>query len=172
MTARDLPRARVYAAWASGPLAVLLGAGAHVLGGEDLPGLWVLLAVSALLSMVASMLARFRLPIWALLLVSGLIQQVLHLIFGSFSGIVGSAQTGHPHGVVIGLPPQQAAAPEAGGHHAIELMLDAHVAAALLTVIAVTQCGVLAKSLSRLRPAPTGTASPRLDRRRGVAGRR
>jgi hypothetical protein len=162
VTARDLPRARVYAAWASGPLAVLLGAGAHVFGGEDLPGLWVLLAVSALLSMVASMLARFRLPMWALLLVSGLTQQVLHLIFGSFSGIVGSASTGHPHGVVTWLPPQQAPSPDAGGHHAIELMLDAHVAAALLSVIAITQWGVLAKSLSRLWPAPTGTRLPRV----------
>jgi hypothetical protein len=108
------------------------------------------------------MLARFRLPMWALLLVSGLTQQVLHLIFGSFSGIVGSASTGHPHGVVTWLPPQQAPSPDAGGHHAIELMLDAHVAAALLSVIAITQWGVLAKSLSRLWPAPTGTRLPRV----------
>ena len=158
MTARDLPRTRVYAAWAAGPLAVLLGAGAHVLGGEALPGPWLLLALSALLSMAATMLARFRLPVWALLLASGLIQQVLHLMLGSFSGSVGGGPAGHSHGLVPWLPPPPA--PEAGGHHALELMLDAHVAAALLTVAVITQSGVLAKSLSRLRPASAGRRFP------------
>jgi hypothetical protein len=153
--ARNVPRRRVYAAWASGPLAVLLGAGAHVLGGEDLPGPWVLLALSALLSMAASMLARFKLPMWALLLASGVIQQVLHLLFSWLSANVGSASTGHAHGVLPWLPPQQPA--DAGGHHAMELMLDAHVAAALLTVMVITQSVAMAK---------------RAGGRRGIAGRR
>jgi hypothetical protein len=155
LAARNLPRRRVYAAWASGPLAVLLGAGAHVLAAEALPGPWVLLAVSALLSMAAAMLARFRLPVWALLLASGAIQQVLHLLFSWFSGNVGSASSGHAHGVLTWLPPQQPA--DAGGHHAVELMLDAHVAAALLVVMVITQSVALAK---------------RAGGRWGVAGRR
>jgi hypothetical protein len=107
---------------------------------------------------VAAMLARFKLPVWALLLASGLIQQVLHLMFGSFSANVGSVPAGHAHGVVPWLPPQ--AVPEPGGHHALELMLDAHVAAALLTVVVIAQSGVLAKSLSRLRPASAGRRLP------------
>jgi hypothetical protein len=145
----------VYAAWVSGPLAVLLGAGAHELAGEAVSGPWVLLAMSALLSMAASMLARFRPPVWALLLVSGVVQQVLHLMFSGFPGDIGGAPSGHPHGVLGWLPPQQAA--DAGGHHALELMLDAHVAAALVTVLVITQAAVLAK---------------RARRRWGVAGRR
>jgi hypothetical protein len=157
--AREVPRRHVYTAWATGPLAVLLGAGAHLLGGDAIPGPWILLAMAALLSMAASMLARLKLPVWALLLVSGLIQQVLHLMFTGFSGDVGSVSSGHSHGVSTWSPPQQA--PGAGGHHALELMLDAHVAAALLTVVVITQSDVLAKKLSQLREASIRGRLPR-----------
>jgi hypothetical protein len=157
--ARELSLRHVNAAWATGPLAVLLGAGAHLLGGDALPGPWILLAMAALLSMAASILARVKLPVWALLLVSGLIQQVLHLMFTGFSGDVGSVSPGHSHGVFTLSPPQQA--PGAGGHQALELTLDAHVAAALLTVVVVTQLDVLAKTLSRLREASIRRRLPR-----------
>lgn len=134
---RDLPRKRVYVAWATGPMAVLLGAGAHLLGGDSLPGPWILLAMSALLSMAASILAGLKLPVWSLLLGSGLIQQGLHLMFVGFAGDIGNSSSGHSHGVPKLLLPQQAAT--TGGHQSLELMLDAHVVAALLTVVVVTR---------------------------------
>ncbi|WP_457964752.1 hypothetical protein M1E17_00760 [Arthrobacter sp. D1-29] len=144
-----MPRRRIYAARASGPLAVTLGAAAHFLSGAAVPGPSVLLAIAALLSMAASMLAGLNLRFWALLLASGLVQQVLHLVFAGFAGGSGSTSPGHAHGVLIWqpLPPAQTS----GGHHAMELMLDTHVAAALLTVLVLTQSGALISHVSRLR---------------------
>jgi hypothetical protein len=140
--AQVLPRRRAHAAaWMAGPLAVALGASAHLVAGEAVPGPWVLVALTALLSMGASMLARLNVPMWVLFLVSGVAQQLLHLSFAGFSGDVGGASSGHTHESYVWEQPQPAQA--AGGHHAIELMLDAHVAAALLTVLIVTP-GVLA----------------------------
>lgn len=147
--AREVPRPRGHAAWVSGPLAVALGGAAHLLAGEAIPGPWVLLALTALLSMGASMLSRLNVPVWVLLIVSGIVQQCLHLTFAAFSGDVGGTSSGHTHGVYVWQPPQPAQAPV--GHSAIELMLDAHVAAALLTVLIITQSGVLLSLLSRLR---------------------
>jgi hypothetical protein len=121
----------------AGPLAVALGASAHLVADEAVPGPWVLLALTALLSMGASMLARLKIPVWVLLLVSGVVQQLLHLSFAGFSGVGGGTPSGHIHDSYVWQQPQPVQA--AGGHHAIELMLDAHVAAALLTVLVVTQ---------------------------------
>lgn len=154
MREREFPRLRAHVAWVAGPLAVLLAAAAHLLGGEALPGPSVLLALTAILSMGASMLAGLKLPVWALLLLSGLIQQVLHLMFTGLSGYVGGSSSGHAHGVPIWSPPQPAQT--SGGHAAIELMLDAHVAAALLTVVVITQSAALLSRLLRLRRTQTG----------------
>ncbi|MDP9998379.1 hypothetical protein [Pseudarthrobacter sulfonivorans] len=146
----EFPRRGVSAAaWVSGPLAVLLGAGAHLLGGGALPGPWVLLALTALSSMLASILAGLKLPVWALLLLSGLVQQVLHLMFYGLSGYAGGSSSEHAHGRHIWSPPPLAQT--SGGHAASELMLDAHVAAALLAVLVITQSGVLFSRFSRLR---------------------
>ncbi|UZX01331.1 hypothetical protein F8G81_00875 [Arthrobacter sp. CDRTa11] len=153
MTARNLPRRRIYAAWASGPLAVALGAAAHLLSGAAVPGPWVLLAIAALLSMAASMLAGLNLRFWAVLLASGLVQQGLHLVFAGFAGGTGSTLPGHTHGALIWEPPSPVQT--SGGHHAMELMLDTHVAAALLTVLVLTQSGTLISQVSRLRRART-----------------
>lgn len=142
MKAQDLPRRRVHAAWAAGPLAVALGASAHLAAGGSVPGAWILLALMALLSMGASMLARLNVPVWVLFLVSGMVQQFLHLSFAGFSGAGGGASSGHAHELYIWRQPLMAQA--SGGHHAIELMLDLHVAAALLTVLVITQSSAAA----------------------------
>ncbi|MDQ0679799.1 hypothetical protein QFZ30_003181 [Arthrobacter pascens] len=142
MKAQDLARRRVHAAWVAGPLAVALGASAHLVAGEAVPGPWVLLALTALLSMGASMLAHLNVPVWVLFLVSGVVQQLLHLSFAGFSGDGWGGSSGHTHESYVWQQPQPAQA--LGGHHDIELMLDAHVAAALLTVLIITQSGAVA----------------------------
>ena len=149
MEARDLPRRRVHAAWVSGPLSVALGASAHLLAGEAVPGPWVLLALTALLSMGASMLASLNIPVWVLYLVSGVVQQLLHLSFAGFYGGGGGAPSGHTHEAYVWQQPQQAQA--SGGHHDIELMLDAHIAAALLTVLIITQSSAVRTKTALLR---------------------
>jgi hypothetical protein len=156
---RELSRQRVHAAWLSGPLAVALGVAAHVLAGERIPGLGVLLALTALLSMAASMIARLNVPVWMLLLVSGLVQQVLHVAFAGFSGLAGARSPEHGHGVFVPQPPQPS--PSLGGHHALELMLDAHVAAALLTVLILTQSASIVAKLRSRRRRPALPASGR-----------
>lgn len=155
MKAQELPRRRVHAAWAAGPLAVALGASAHLVAGEAVPGPWVLLALTALVSMGASMLARVNVPMWALFLLSGVTQQLLHLSFAGFSGDGGGALSGHPHESYLWQQPQPA--PASGGHHAIELMLDAHVTAALLTVLIITQStAVTTKTALAIKSLRTG----------------
>jgi hypothetical protein len=150
--ARELTRQRVVIAWLSGPLAVVLGVAAHSLAGESVPAVWVLVALTALLSMAASIFARLQVPVWVLFLLSGLVQQVLHLAFSRFSGVVGGASSGHVHGGSIWQPPQPSSS---SGHQALELMLDSHVAVALLTVLVITQSVSL---LSRLRRPRRGLA--------------
>lgn len=157
--ARQLLRRRVLAAWVSGPLAVGFGAVAHLLSGEAVPGPWILLAMAALLSMAASMLARARVPVWVLFVVSGVVQQVLHVAFSGLYDGAGGTSSGHMHR----LPAQPLPQPvqTSNGHHSMELMLDTHVAAALLTVLVITQSEVLIARLFRRRrvhplPQPPG----------------
>jgi hypothetical protein len=109
--------------------------------------------------MGASMLARLNVPVWVLFLVSAVVQQLLHLSFAGFSGDGGGASSGHTHESYVRQQPLPAQA--SGGHHAIELMLDSHVAAALLTVLVITQSSVLVSSLLRLRRARAVPPSPR-----------
>jgi hypothetical protein len=157
MKAQDSARHGGHAAWAAGPLAVALGASAHLVVGEAVPGPWVLLALTALISMGASMLARLNVPMWALFLLSGVVQQLLHLSFAGFSGDGGGASSGHPHESYVWQQPQLA--PASGGHHAIELMLDTHVAAALLTVLIITQStAVTTKTALALKSVGAGFA--------------
>ncbi|MFJ5698477.1 hypothetical protein [Arthrobacter sp. NPDC093139] len=155
MTARDLPRWRTYAAWVSGPLAVVLGVSAHLLSGAAVPGPLVLVAIAALLSMAASMLAGLRIRVWVLFLASGLVQQVLHLLFTGFVDASGDTPPGHTHGMFAWPLPQPQPA-QTSGHHAIELMLHAHAGAALLTVLFLTQSKALVSRLRRKRTRPSG----------------
>ncbi|MHA7262250.1 hypothetical protein ACX80W_03485 [Arthrobacter sp. TMN-37] len=127
---------RVFLAWLYGPLAVAAGLAAHGASGGEAPPGAVLLALTALLGLAASILARLRLPGWAVLLLCALTQQLLHLACSAFVG--GSAGTASPHGhggpAVV--PPSAASAVPAQDLH---LMLYAHAAAALLAALVIAR---------------------------------
>jgi hypothetical protein len=135
-------------AWVPGPVIVLLGLGAHLVSGGDAPAASILVALTALLSLSASMLARLRMPGWALPVLCGLAQQVLHLAFGAFSGSSGGGPAGHGHGSAARPAPQLPGLAETPGPD-LHLMVHAHVGAALLTVLIITQGTRL---VSRIRP--------------------
>jgi hypothetical protein len=86
--------------------------------------------------MSAAMIAHLRLPGWVVLLLSGLVQQVLHIAFSLFSGVFGDVPTGHGHTIYTWQPPLPSSAPSSPAH-AMELMLHAHVAAALLAALVI-----------------------------------
>jgi hypothetical protein len=130
-------RRRPAVAWLCGPLMVALGVAAHLAVGAAVPALPIVVALAALLSMAASMTARVAMPGWAVLLLSGLVQQVLHLAFDVFSGSSGTVSAGHGHGILDWRPPQPSV-PEGLTAHMVELMLYTHTAAALLTVFVIT----------------------------------
>jgi hypothetical protein len=67
--------------WEVGPVAVGLGLVAHLVSGGASP-----VALAALLSMCASLVARLNFPNWLLLVFCGVSQQVPHLAFERFSG--------------------------------------------------------------------------------------
>ena len=130
-------RRRPAAAWVCGPLMVVLGVGAHSAVGQPVPAPSLLMALTALLSLAASVSARSRMPGWLLLFLSGLVQQVLHLAFSVFSNAGGGfGSTGHGHGILMWQPQQL---PDASGapEHATEILLYAHTAAALLAMFAI-----------------------------------
>ncbi|MDQ0028474.1 hypothetical protein [Arthrobacter bambusae] len=159
-----------FPAWEVGPVAVGLGLVAHVVSGGVAPGLPVLLALMAVLSMCASLLARIKLPTWILLVLSGVAQQVLHLAFDRLSGtFTVVAPVEHQH-AATGLPPGQLTAPPSfASGHSPDLMVDTHVAAALLTAllvsradISLTRAWALLQRVSPGGPAPShhGTSQP------------
>ncbi|WP_461188819.1 hypothetical protein [Arthrobacter sp. Z4-13] len=132
------PRARAGSfAWLAGPLSTGLGLAAHFAGGGPAPSLMILGALAALLGMVAAILGRFPLPGWALLLLCGVAQQLLHLGFAVFSGGSGNGLSGHGHGGVSQepTPAGETAAPVG---YSLHLMLYLHMAAALASYAAIT----------------------------------
>jgi hypothetical protein len=132
-------RRRPGAAWLCGPLMVALGVAAHSAVGQPVPALSLLVALTALLSLAASVTARTGMPGWMLLLFAGLVQQVLHLAFSVFSGTGGgTGATGHGHGMLI-WQPQQPPAVSAAPDHTLELLLYTHTAAALVAVLLIAK---------------------------------
>lgn len=150
-----------YVPWLLGPVSTGLGLLAHLLSGGALPWPPALLALAALLSMAASMVSRLRLPAWALLLLCGLVQQALHLAFVLFSDVSAGPQIGsHAHVLLLPAAPAGAAAP-AG--HLQELMLVTHMAAALLTALAMAWAG--RRFVRRPAPGNSGVRESAQDRR-------
>jgi hypothetical protein len=142
-------------AWLAGPLVVALGVAAHAVSGASVPAVSVLVALTALVSMSASMIAHLRLPGWMVLLLSGLAQQVLHIAFSLFSGVFGDGSAGHGHTIFAWQPrlPSSASSPPA---HAMELMLHVHVAAALLAALVIIEWdGVISRIRSVRQPGFT-----------------
>ena len=144
---------RRFPGWEVGPAAVGLGLVAHLVSGGVSPGVPVLVALTALLSMCASLVSRIYLPNWLLLVLCGVTQQVLHLAFDRLSGnfsILAPAQ--HQHGVTGLQPGQLTAVPFVSSGHSPDLMLDTHVAAALLTALLVSRADIsLTRALALFR---------------------
>ncbi|WP_457973870.1 hypothetical protein [Arthrobacter sp. D1-17] len=135
-------RRRPAAAWLCGPLMVALGVAAHSAVGQPVPALSLLVALTALLSLAASVTARNGMPGWMLLLLAGLVQQVLHLAFSVFSLTRGGfGFTGHGHGTLIWQPQQPSEEPagSAAPDHTLELLLYAHTAATLVAVLLIAK---------------------------------
>ncbi|WP_284989152.1 hypothetical protein [Arthrobacter sp. efr-133-TYG-120] len=143
--------------WEVGPAAVGLGLVAHLVSGGVRPGVPVLIALTALLSMCASLLARINLPSWLLLVLCGVAQQVLHLAFDRLSGTFSvGAPAQHQH-AATGLQPGQLTATPSPAGHSPDLMLDTHVAAALLTALLVARVDLsLARAWNLLHRTASG----------------
>ncbi len=114
----------------AGLLSVGLGLGAHALSGGTLPSVPILGGLAALAVLAATLVMQARLPGWAVLLLLGAAQQVLHWLLGGLGAGVSStvSSTGAHHGgeVPVGSGGSQGHSPE------IMLMLHTHLAAALL----------------------------------------
>lgn len=113
-----------------GLLSLGFGLAAHALSGGALPSPPILCGLAALAVLAAALVAQARLPGWAVLLLLGVAQQVLHWLLGGLGSAApqSAALTGvhHGSGVPIGSGASQGHSPE------IMLMLHTHLAAALL----------------------------------------
>ncbi|TDK28011.1 hypothetical protein E2F48_02600 [Arthrobacter crusticola] len=125
--------APVFLAWLSGPLAVAAGLAAHAASGSQAPALALLLTLTALLGLAASMLSRLQLPGGLILVLCGLTQQLLHFAFSAFVGGSAVVVPAHGHGAVGGADGQSTALVVPGQD--LHSMVYAHAAAALLTAL-------------------------------------
>ncbi|VDR31220.1 Uncharacterised protein [Arthrobacter agilis] len=130
MVRRPLERGELLGATAMGLASLAAGLGAHALAGGAVPGLAVLGGLAALGVLAAVLVTRCRLPGWALLLLLGLAQQLLHWLLGGLAGGPSSAAPGvsghHVEAPPVGVAGSTGHSPEA------MLMLHTHLAAALL----------------------------------------
>lgn len=117
---------------------------AHLASGASPPALPIVAAAAALLSMAGSMIARLRLPGWFLLLLAGLGQQGLHLLFaGATAAALPGTAAGHGHrDSADAFRIATGGTPDAGDPG---LMLHAHLAAALLTALLLAKLSVTQK---------------------------
>ncbi|MDP9884362.1 hypothetical protein J2W21_001872 [Sinomonas atrocyanea] len=137
------------AALAGGPVAVGLGLVAHLVSGGAAPPAGVLAALAVLVSLLAAAAARAPLAPWMLALGSGALQQVLHLAFTALAGPSGPLfpAAGHAHHGAVSTAAAAAATPGPGVPLDFHLLVVAHIAAALLTVLALTAATRVAASL-------------------------
>jgi hypothetical protein len=114
----------------AGILGLGLGLAAHALSGGAPPSTPILCGLAALAVLASTLVAQARLPVWAVMLLSGLAQQVLHWLLGGLGGAATSSLSGaevhHGGAVPVGSGAGQGHSPE------VMLMLHAHLAAALL----------------------------------------
>ncbi|MDQ0261404.1 hypothetical protein [Sinomonas atrocyanea] len=91
------------AALTVGPAAVGLGLAAHIVSGGAPPPVTVLMALTAVTSLLAAAVAHLQLPSWAIGIGSGALQQVLHLLFTALAGpnapLLPAAGHVHSHGL-------------------------------------------------------------------------
>lgn len=149
-------------AWLMGPVAVGLGVGAHLVSGGQAPAPLIAVAVAALISLAASMLAPFLGSGWFLMVFSGVCQQLLHLAFSVVAAPPGG-RLGHGHdGGAEQLPGAPSAVVAA---HSGDLMVYTHVAAALLTALVLSKTGTYLRSLQHARRKEHPDATPEMGRR-------
>ncbi|MFJ5956093.1 hypothetical protein ACIQC5_09050 [Paenarthrobacter sp. NPDC092416] len=154
-------------AWVAGPVGVALGLAAHILAGGSSPAIPVLLAFAALCGLAAQLAARWlHDPLWFLVL-AGVAQQLLHFGFDAFGGsFPGVGFLDHLHGAarVPDALPGGLAGDSSGGStgtgavHAGDLMLYAHAAAAILTLLVAAGVSKLARR--RTRPEAPVKSTP------------
>lgn len=148
---QERPRAIACSALA-GLLALGLGLGAHLVSGGAMPSAAILCGLAALAVLVAAIAAQARLPGWAVLLLLGVTQQLLHWLLGGLAGAVDTSgvpapgQGPHHDGnAPVGVEGAPGHSPE------VMLMLHAHLAAALLVGWAVARYPRRAESVARRR---------------------
>lgn len=125
------------AALTVGPAAVGVGLAAHVVAGGAAPPVTVLGALTAVASLLAAAAAHLQLRPWAIGIGSGALQQALHLLFTALAGpnapLLPAA--GHAHSYGVPSPGPGAVAAASGAALDLHLLVVAHIAAALLTVL-------------------------------------
>jgi hypothetical protein len=136
-----------------GLLSLGLGLAAHALSGGTPPSLPILCGLAALAVLATTLVAQARPPGWAVLLLLGVAQQMLHWLLGGLGTAESStiASTGvHHDGVPVGSGAVQGHSPE------IMLMLHTHLAAALVIAWAVAQYPRLRNGVLRRSASETG----------------
>lgn len=130
-------RARVTARAALvGLLSLGLGLLAHAVSGGPLPSPPILITVAALTALAATLVAQAKLPIWAVMLLLGVAQQLLHWILGGLGGAPSLSGPADHHGEAAPVQPSAAAQ---GHPPEVTLLLHAHLGAALLVGWAVAR---------------------------------
>ena len=137
------------AGWLFGSVTVVLGLIIHAGTGHPVPAVPIVVATAALLSLAGAAVARIGVPHWALLVLAGAGQQVVHWAFAFFAnplattlggghGHASAAQFTGPGLLLAGVPSQP-----------LHVLLHVHIAAALLAF-------VLVQRLTRLAPKQSG----------------
>lgn len=182
-TDREVPAApggrarRTAQAVLAGVLVLGLGLGAHAVSGGQLPSGPLLIALAALTALAATLMAQARLPVWGVLLLLGVAQQLLHWILSGLGGAPSLSGPVDHHGEAA--VPGGASGAAQGHSPEAMLMLHAHLGAALLIGWAVARWAKLTRWVARLREHPArtrerrprhGTEAPPVPR--ALAGRR
>ncbi|MHA7181522.1 hypothetical protein ACX80J_15565 [Arthrobacter sp. MDB2-24] len=132
-----LRRTRIVGAAAAGLASLALGLTAHAVSGGILPTAPILGGLAALAVLAAAIVAQGRFPVWALLLLLGAAQQVLHWLLGGLAEAPSSSVPGteghHGGDVPVGTGTTGGHSPE------VMLLLHTHLAAALLVGWAVAR---------------------------------
>jgi hypothetical protein len=145
------------AGWLFGSVSVLLGLVIHAMSGHPVPAAPIVVVTAALLSLAGAVVARIGVPNWALLVLAGAGQQVIHWAFALFSNpLATTTLAGHGHAataqftgpglLLAGVPTQP-----------LHVLLYAHVAAALLTFLLVQRL----KTSNPKRLSPGAAVYPR-----------
>ena len=82
------------AGWLFGSVSVVLGLAIHAVSGHPVPAPPIVVATAALLSLAGAVVTRIGVPNWALLVLAGVGQQVIHWAFALFSNPLATTLAG------------------------------------------------------------------------------